>query len=145
MFTEQEIERINKGENIVVTIDKDCSAGYRFRDGCDIMIVTSPFSSCKIDILNHHFTAHVRNGLEIAEISDNTNEVIAYKYRLMTYKLFYYAHSDLIKRKFFYRPGLTPPAANFKIKCTKHRLLSVGQASPDLYLKRFSIVTTYCT
>ena len=151
MLTEQEIERVNNKENVIVTINKDCSAGYRFRDGCDITILASPFSDCKIFFSNHYYTARSHRGLEVTKISDQANRVIAYKFRMTTYKLYYYGHSNLRKGKFFYNSRvlnrrkpveLVLTCENFKLHTTLSK--PFVQAFRDRIVKKFSIATLYC-
>lgn len=148
MLTEQEIERINNGEkNVVVTIDKDCSAGYRFRDGCDIMILTSPFSLCTIHIRNHYYTARPHNGrFEITEIFDDRGRLIAYKYRITTYKLYYHAHSNLARGTFVFPSFklLHNYPVDLMFRCINDRLLPRHKLFRDRISRRLTIFTTFC-
>lgn len=143
MFTEQEIERVNNGENVVVIIDKDCSAGYRFRDGCDIMLLASPYSSCTVFIRSYHYTARpTTGGLELTEVFDKTNGLIAYKYRLITYKLYYDVYSHLTEGRFVARQNIeTHKPVDFVLTCTNHKLFTPFR---DKIVKRFTLITLYC-
>ena len=145
MFTEQEIERVNNGEKVIVTIDKDCSAGYWFRDGCDIVILTSPYSHCTIFIQNHHYTARPDNGrLELTEIFDKTNGLIAYKYRMTTYKLYYGVYSNLPEGRFVInRDMISHSPVEFVLTCNNRKLFTPVNFR-DKIVKRFTIITLYC-
>lgn len=138
MFTEQEIERVNDGENILVTIDKDCSAGYYFRDGCDISIITTPFSHCEIFNENGHYTARPSRGFEITKITDNSNRVVAYKYRMTTYKLYHFADS--------YQSISNP--VPFQLTCINKRTIRPFKGKTkrfrDKSVKRFNVISLYC-
>ena len=143
MFSEEEIERINNGENVVATIDKDCSAGYKFRDGCDIMIVSSPFTHCSIWIDNNYYNALPHAGLELTELHDNTNGLIAYKYRMTAYKFYHYIYSNIPGGEFINtlpRRRLHEPV-RFLVGCTNEILKSPFR---ERIRKRFTIVTLFC-
>ena len=143
MFTEQEIERVNNGEKVIVTIDKDCSAGYRFRDGCDIVLLASPYSSCTVFIGSHYYTAKPDDGgLELTEIFDKTNGLIAYKYRMTTYKLYNTVYSHLTEGRFVINQDkkLHKPV-DFVLTCTNRKLFTPFR---DKIVKRFTLITLYC-
>ena len=143
MFSEEEIERVNDGEDVVVTIDRDCSAGYKFRDGCDIMIVSSPFAKCSVWIHNYHHNAAPHNGLELTELHDNTNGLIAYKYRMTAYKLYSYIYSNIpggefvntLPRRRSHKP------VHFEVICKNYVLKSPFR---ERISKGFTIITLYC-
>ena len=142
MFTEQETERVNNGENVIVTIDKDCSAGYRFRDGCDIVILTSPFSQCTVFIPDIHYTARPHKGLELTETFDKTNGLIAYKYRMTSYKLYYDVYSNLSEGRFVVNQRITfHKPVEFILSCENHELFTPFR---DEIVKRFTLITLYC-
>ena len=143
MFTEQEIERVNNGENVIVTIDKDCSAGYKFRDGCDIMLLASPYSSCDVFIRSHYYTARLNDGgLELTEIFDKTNGLIAYKYRMTTYKLYYGVYSHLTEGRFVIRQNMiSHKPVDFVLSCMNSKLYTPFR---DKIVKRFTLITLYC-
>lgn len=146
MLSGQEIEQVNNGENVLVTIDKDCSAGYRFRDGCDIMILASPFSYCDIHIINQHYSFRPHSGLEVTEVSDNNNRLIAYKYRLTAYKLYLFTYSDLVEGTFVFhqRQFLREPVA-FELRCSDRGLFKMlSRSYRRRIVKRFAVRTLYC-
>ena len=129
MMNEQEIERVNNGENVVVAIDKDCSAGYRFRDGCDIMILSSPHSHCEIFFKHTHYTARPYRGLEVTKIFDKANRLIAYKYRITSYKLYGLAYSNLTEGKFVLNPkriSFAIAPVRFLLSCWKNQVDHLG-------------------
>lgn len=142
MFTEQEIERVNKGENVDAFINKDCTAGYQFRDGCDVTILVSPFSSC--EVFNEHtlYTARPHHGLELTEISDEANGVVAYKYRMTSYVLYYFAQSNLSAGTFSLLPNkVTHKPVTFSISCVNKKFPKLLR---NKIVKSFTVTTFYC-
>ena len=146
MFSEQEIEQVNKGENVLITVDKDCSAGYRFRDGCDVVILASPFSYCRASILIHQYHTRPHRGLEVTEISDNRNRLIAYKYRMTTYKFYSTTYSNLNRGKFVFnnRHFIRKPV-EFELNCWDNGLYKMLSRSYRTHIsRRFTVRTLYC-
>ena len=145
MFSVQEIEQVNNGENVLVTIDKDCSAGYRFRDGCNIMILASPLSFCEIYIPSQHYTFRPHRGLEVTKISDNTNRVIAYKYRLTAYTFYGITYSNLIEGKFVIHQKHVYKPVDFELRCRDRGLFKMlSRSYRRRIVKRFTVRTLYC-